>query len=403
MTYLDYAATTPLEEEIIVEMLPYMKSHYGNASSVHGLGREARLAIERARNQIAGSLGVQQGEILFTGSASEANNLVVKGVVERVSQLVSDQRSESLWVPEIIISGIEHPCVMEAARHVERLGWAKVVWLPVTQSGHVMVEDVAQAINERTVLVSVMYVNNEIGSVQPIKEIGEVIAKEKGRRKKEQGDLPIYFHTDAVQAVQYFDCSPATLGVDLMTFAAHKAYGPKGVGVLYKQSNVQLTRQIDGGGQEYYLRAGTENVANIVGSGLAITQAIGVAKSGQEMVRISSLRQRLVDAVKDTVSDVVVVGEGTEMAPHIVNFVIKDCDAEALIAALDQEGFAVSSGSACSSGVVKKSHVIEALGLGIEKYAPLRVSMGKETTEEEVTEFSRVLSYVVGKIRDLGI
>lgn len=429
MVYLDYAATTPLDPQIFEAMLPYLREKFGNASSVHEYGREARMAIERSRNLIAKSLGVGQGEILFTGSASEANNLVVKGIIENVIssarrnlQGISPFGRDDRLLPEIVVSAIEHPCIMEAVRHVERLGWVKVVWLPVDQSGHVRIADVEEAINDRTVLVSVMYVNNEIGSVQPVKEISKLVKRERERRNKfdvisnagrdpleisrdarndDNADLPIWLHTDAVQAIQYFDCSPAELGVDLMTLAPHKAYGPKGIGVLYKNEKVLLTRQVDGGGQEYYLRAGTENVANVVGAGLAIEQAVETAKMGTEKVRLANLRTKLVDELKNVIDEMVVIGEGAEMSPHIVNLIIKDCDAEALIAALDREGFAVSSGSACSSGVVKKSHVIEALKLGVEKYAPLRISFGRETTEEQLRGLVGVLPGIIRKIRSL--
>lgn len=403
MIYLDYAATTPISEDVLENMKPYLTGFYGNASSVHSLGRESRMVIERARQNIASSLGVDQGEILFTGSASEANNLVVKGVVEKVRSKFQHLLTVGSRLPEMIVSSIEHPCIMEAVRHVEALGWARVSWLEVNKDGVVDPRTIEEKMNENVVLVSVMFVNNEIGSVQPIKEISAIVNREKKSRKNLELSLPIYFHTDAVQAVQYFDCSPLSTGVDLITLAPHKCYGPKGIGVLYKKSDVLISRQIDGGGQEYYYRAGTENISQIVGAAGAIQNAIESAKKGDERLRLIELRSLLCSGIENLIVDSHLIGNSDTSSPHILNIVVNNCDAEALIAALDRAGFAVSSGSACSSGVVKKSHVIEALGLGYDHYAPLRISLGKDTNHDEIALFIDALPALVHKIRDLGI
>lgn len=351
------------------------------------------MTVERARNEVALALGVAQSQILFTGSASEANNLVLKGVVESLRENYPEMK------PEIIVSQIEHPCVIESAKHLESLGWAKVHWLEVDSVGQVNLEQLESALNEKTVLVSVMYVNNEIGSVQPLAKIKQLVDQER-RRRKEVDSLPIFFHCDSVQALQYY---PIKGIADFITLAPHKYYGPKGVGILVKPSNVELKRQVDGGGQEYYLRAGTENVAAIVGAGMATVKAIQEQEAAR--VKVERMRAELVRELSAIdVGGRIIDQENTEMfAPHIVAMVFSNLEAEMLIAALDQRGYAVSSGSACSSGVVKKSHVFEALKLGMGKYAALRISIDKRTTMDELHGFVRELKNCVESLSKLGI
>jgi cysteine desulfurase len=391
--YLDYAATSPLDPEVLKEMLPYLKSEFGNASSVHSLGRQARMAVERARNKLALAMEVTPSQILFTGSASEANNLVLKGVVESLLVKYHDRNFE------LIVSQIEHPCVIESAKHLESLGWAKVHWLEVDSIGQVNLEQLKSRLNEKTVLISVMYVNNEIGSVQPVAKIKQLVEQER-RRRKEIESLPIFFHCDSVQALQYY---PIKDVADFVTLAPHKYYGPKGVGILIKPSNVELKRQIDGGGQEYYSRAGTENVAAIVGAGIATVKAIQERQATR--VKVQKLRAELTRELSTIDLGGRIIGEvNVEMfAPHIVAMIFPELESEMLVTALDRRGFAVSSGSACSSGVVKKSHVFEALKLGMAKYAALRVSIDKRTTTEELRGFVRELKDCVESLSKLGI
>ncbi len=403
MIYLDNAATTPLDADVLSRMMPYLESDFGNPSSVHSAGRDARMAVERARQVCASAVGAQAKDVIFTASATEANNLAIKGVIEGIRAKMS---SEEDFPAEIVASPVEHPCVLESLRHIEKLGWAKVVWLPVDVNGVVSVDAVKAAITENTVLVCVMYVNNEIGSVQPVSEIGEVVRKSRWRRLKSEEKrpvVPIYFHCDAVQAVSYFDCDVNALGIDLLSVTGHKLYGPKGSGMLYAREGVPLVRQTDGGGQEYYKRAGTENVAAIVGLGEAMSR---VNSTMNESGRLKELQKVLIKSIVRPENKVILTGHPDLRAPHITSFLFADIDGEALITALDREGFAVSSGSACSSGVVRQSHVIEALPLqqfDVRKAAALRVSASKHTTFVEIENFVSKLNETVNKLRQLGL
>jgi cysteine desulfurase len=402
MIYLDNAATTQLSPTVFDAMMPYLKEEYGNASSVHSYGRTARLAIERARGAVAQFLGALDTEIIFTSSATEANNLAIKGVVERVRAEFSGTELE------IVASPVEHPCVMEALRHVEKLGWARIVWLPVDQDGMVSADSVGDAVSESTVLVCVMYVNNEIGSVMPLVEIGGVVREIRNRRMRDARNrgaegkfLPLYFHTDAVQAIQYFPCLVSGLGVDFLSLTGHKFHGPKGTGVLYVRDGIEIVRQIDGGGQEYYKRGGTENVAGIVGMGAALSI---LREQPKNIEVLRSLQEFLVQFVSENISGAHLTGHATLRAPHITSFVFENVDPEALVISLDREGFAVSSGSACSSGVVKQSHVIEALHLDIpKKSAALRISTTDTTSRSEVEQFTQCLQKTVSSLREMDI
>jgi cysteine desulfurase len=398
MIYLDYAATTPLDKDVLDSMMPYLTDTYGNASSVHTEGRNARLAIERARQLVATFLDCEAKEIVFTASATEANNLAVKGVIDSVRHRFP--LSDSL--PEIIVSPIEHPCVMESVKHVEALGLAKINWLTVDEYGRVSPDEVLSKITDKTVLVSVMYVNNEIGTIQPIKEISSIIRKVRDTRINSGISLPIYFHSDAVQAVQYLPHSVKELGVDLLSVTSHKLYGPKGAGALYIRAGTQVTRQIDGGGQEYYLRAGTENVAAIVGFGHSVGKI--VSDVGAESTRLRELQRFTVQNVLSRVPKSHLSGHPVERAPHIVSFLFEDIDIESLVIALDRKGIATSSGSACSSGVVKQSHVISALNLSFGKTSgPLRLSFGKDTVQVHLEEFVSVLPDIIASLRALEL
>ena len=379
--YLDYAATSPLDPQVLEAMIPYLKGKFGNASSLHSWGQEARAAIDRARGQVSEFLNCQPQEVIFTSCATEANNLALKGVTESRCQSVREETKE---FPHIIVSPIEHHCVYDAAKHLEKIGAAEVTWLPVDKYGLVDPSDVKQAIKENTVLVSVMYVNNEVGTIEPIAEIGKLL-------------LPhILFHTDAVQAIQYLDCDVQKLGVDLLSMSAHKFYGPKGVGALYIRKGTPIVRQQDGGEQEYGMRAGTENVAGIVGLGRAI-QLLGSQKS-----KVKRLRDKLIDGVLK-ISNVHLTGHPEKRAPHIASFVIEKAEGEAMLLALDQEGIAASSGSACTSGLLEPSHVLTAMGISPElSHGSLRLSLGKDTTEGEIDYVLEKLPPIIERLRKMA-
>jgi len=312
--------------------------------------------------------------------------LALKGVVE-----ASKGRK-----PHIIVSPIEHHCVLDAAKHLEKSGTAEVTWLPVDKHGLVDPQDVKKAIKENTVLVSVMYVNNEVGTIEPIAEIGKLL-------KKSQLSVPnsqILFHTDAVQAIQYLDCNVQKLGVDLLSLSAHKFYGPKGVGALYIRRGTPIIRQQDGGEQEYGMRAGTENVAGIVGLATALKRVerskLAVRKSVEE------LRDRLINGVLQ-IPKVQLTGHPEKRASHIASFVVEGVEGESLLLLLDQEGIAASSGSACTSGLLEPSHVLIAMGISPElSHGSLRFSLGKHTTEEDIDYVLEKLPAIVKRLREMA-
>jgi cysteine desulfurase len=395
--YLDYAATTPLDPQVLEAMLPYLKEKFGNPSSIHSFGQEARAAIDEAREKVAQVLNCQPPEIIFTSCATEANNLAIKGVNESMSQRVKETTGK---VPHLIISPIEHHCVLDAAKHLEKIGAAEVTWLPVDKYGLVDPEDVEKSIKENTILVSVVYVNNEVGTVEPIAEIGRTLKKlnEESRMKNE--GRGIYFHTDAVQAIQYLSCDVQKLGVDLLSLSAHKFYGPKGVGALYIKKGTPMVRQQDGGEQEYGLRAGTENTAGIVGLGAAIESTVN--RKSLIVNRIEKLRDKLIDGVLK-IADVLLTGHPEKRAPHIASFVVEGAEGEAMLLMLNEEGIAASSGSACTSGLLEPSHVLTAMGISAElAHGSLRLSLGKQTTEEEIDYVLEKLPKIVERLRSIA-
>jgi len=384
--YLDHAATTAVDPEVVRAMRPYWTEKPGNASSVHRWGREAREAVEKARGEIARILNCQSEEVIFTSGATESNNLALKGVVE----------ASSLKRPHLVVSPIEHHCVLDAAQHLEKQG-VEVTWLPVDRHGLVDPRDVGKSIRKNTVLVSVMWGNNEVGTVEPIGEIASEIA---AFRSRSESSFP-YFHTDAVQAIQYLDIDVQKLGVDLLSLSAHKFYGPKGVGMLYIRQGTKLTRQRDGGGQEFGLRAGTENVAGIVGMAAALKKV--AAERSRAALRISQLCDRLIAGVLEKVPDSYLTGHPDKRLPHIASFIIEGVEGEALLLMLDQAGVAASSGSACTSGLLEPSHVLTAMGIPPEAaHGSLRLSLGKSTTGADVDYVLEKLPGVVKRLRKMA-
>jgi len=381
--YLDHAATTPVSAEVLKAMSPYFGKYFGNPSEPQQWGQQAKTAIEQAREKVAHFLGAKTSEILFTSGATEAINLAHKGLIENQK------------LPHIITSSIEHKAVLETCKHLEKLGWAKVNYLPVDKDGLVKIDDLEKTIRPETILVSIMYVNNEMGAIQPIVQIGQLLKKINAKRKQK-----IYFHTDATQAIQYLDCRVTELGVDLLSLSGHKFYAPKGVGVLYFKKGTPLVRQQDGGEQESRLRAGTENVPYIVGLGKAIELVQKNKVSSAKYVE--KLRDKLMAGVLQ-IPGVKLVGDFKKNAPHIATFLVKGAEGEAMMLLLSDKGVAASSGSACTSGLLEPSHVLLAMGYQPEEaHGSLRFSLGKDNTEEEIDEVIKVLPTIVQKLRRMA-
>jgi len=368
--YLDYAATTPIDPSVLKTMTPYLTEKFGNPSSIHFLGEESLIAIEKARKNVALFLDCNEKEIIFTGSATEANNLAIRGLVQNLP--VESLHGKN---PHIITSMIEHPAVLATLDDLEKQG-VEVTYLPVDRSGMVNVSDLAKAIKENTVLVTIMYANNEMGAVQPIIQIGKNI-KSINELKEKSGKPKIYFHTDAVQAVNYLDCNINNLGVDLLTLSSHKIYGPKGAAVLFVRKNVYLKPQTFGGGQEFGMRSGTENVAGIVGLGAAIEK---IKSQKAKIKKIETLKKKLIRGILEEISDAQLNSSSMHSLSNIVNFSFKGVEGEAIILALSQKGVFASTGSACSSKALEPSHVLLALGLSEEEaHSSIRFSLGRFT------------------------
>jgi len=382
--------------------LPYLKEKYGNPSSVHFLGEEAKLATDNARKKVADVLNCLSEEIIFTGSATEADNLAIKGVIEncKLSRFHRGltTKSEQIENCHIITSMIEHHAVLEPIKALEKQG-VEVTYLPVNKSGIINISNLVKAIEENTVLVSIMYVNNEIGAIQPLKQIGELLQEINELRKK-SGVQKIYFHSDAVQAVNYLDCDVKKLGVDFLTLSGHKIYGPKGVGMLYIKKGTPISPQVLGGGQEAAVRSGTENVAGIVG----LEAAIEKVKSQKLKVKsIEKLRNKLISGIIKTIPDVQLNSSIKNSLPNIANFSFKGAEGEAIVLALDQKGICVSTGSACSSRSLEPSHVLLALGLAEEEaHSSVRFSLGRYTTSREIDYVLKILPGVVERLRKIS-
>lgn len=388
--YLDNAATTPLAPEVFQKMKPYFIQKFGNASEPHSLGQEARKAVERARKQVAIALYAEPSEITFTSCATESINLAHKGLIEEfINQFPAKQ-------PHIITTSIEHKAVLETCRHLKESGKAEVTYLPVDQYGLIDINNLKKSIKSNTTLISVMYINNEVGTIQPIKEIGEMLMGENTKRGKNDR---IYFHTDATQAIGHLDCDVNNLNVDLLSLTAHKFYGPKGIGALFVRSGTPLRRQQDGGNQESGLRSGTENVSYTVGLGHAITlasQSIGKNK------KVAKLRDQLIKELTE-IDGVMLTGHPTIRAPHIASFTVENAEGESMILLLSDKGIYVSSGSACISGINGPSHVLSAMGIPAElSHGSLRISLGKNTTESDIKYAVGIMKPIIGKLRKMS-
>ena len=379
MIYLDHAATTPTAPEVVEAMLPYFGERFGNASSLYGLGRESRKAVEASRELAAAFFGCRPQEILFTAGGSESDNLALRGVMWAL-------RSRG---DHLITTSVEHHAVLYTAQALERQGF-RVTYLQPDHQGRVAPEQVAEAITDRTVLISVMHGNNEIGTLQPIAAIG--------RLAREQGVL---FHTDAVQTVGQLPLAVRDLPCDLLSMSAHKVYGPKGVGLLYRRIGVPLVSHITGGDQEFGQRAGTENVPGIVGLGKALEVAFERLQRG-EPDRVRTLRDRLIAGVMQALPDAELTGDSEARLPNHASFRFPHIEGEPLLLNLDLRGIAGSSGAACATGEIEPSHVLLAVGYSREEArGALRLSLGRDNTAEQVEEVVRVLPPMVESLRRL--
>jgi cysteine desulfurase len=390
-TYLDYAATTPIDAMVLKKMMPYLKNEYGNPSSLHLFGQKTRAAIEDAREKVARFLNCLPSEIIFTGSATESDNLAIRGLIKSLQR--TKRTGEKI---HIITTAIEHKAVLETCADLEKRG-VKITYLPVGPDGVINLDDLKSEITPETDLVSIMYANNEVGSVQPIEKIGRIIAEENKHKEHK-----IYFHTDAVQAANWLNCDVKELGVDLLTLSGHKIYGPKGIGVLYIKDKTPILPIITGGSHEWGLRPGTENVANIVGMG----EAIGKIQSTKREIqnKIEKLRNKLIkNVLKINGARLNGTNEKEKRVVNIVNFSFMGVEGESLVISLSEEGIGVSTGSACTSHNLMPSHVIMAMGSSeLMAHSSLRVSLGKYTTPQEIDYFLKILLKIINKLRKIS-
>ena len=378
--YLDNSATTALDNEVLETMIPYFCDNFGNPSSLHGYGRRALKAVDEARDTIAKCIGAKSNEIYFTSGGSESDNWALKGIVG-----ASKQKKK-----HIITSQIEHPAIMDTLEFLKQKEGVEVTYLPVNKDGRVSVEDLKKAVTDDTILVSIMFANNEMGAIQPIKEIGEYC--------REEG---ILFHTDAVQAMDSQIIDVNELNIDLLSMSAHKFHGPKGIGVLYVRSGVKIERLISGGHQERRMRAGTTDTPLIVGMAKALE--ISVRDREINNTKLSKMRDAFIDKVIKEIPFVYLNGGMEHRLPNNVNLSFEYIEGESILINLDLAGIAVSSGSACSSGSLEPSHVILALGVKEElAHSSIRFSLGKDTTQEEMDYTFNVLKASVERLRQMS-
>ncbi len=385
--YLDYAATTPTHPDVLTAMLPYFSEKFGNPSSIYALGQESKTAVEKARQSLAKLINCRPEEIVFTSGGTEANNFALNGIASANS---NKGPSTTLRTGNhIITTKIEHHAIIEPCEFLEKHGFT-VTYLPVDKDGLVNPEDVKKAITDKTILVSIMLANNEVGTIQPIAEIAK-ITKEKG----------IYFHTDAVQAVGQIEIDVQKLGVDLLSLSSHKFYGPKGVGALYIRKGTRIQPFMRGGGQEKRRRASTENVPGIVGLGAAA--ALALPDIQNRIDHLIPLRDKLIKGIQEKIPEVKLNGHPTKRLPKNVNFSIKYIEGESMLLNLDMLGVAASTGSACSSGSLEPSHVLLAMGLNHEtSHGSIRFSLGRLTTEADIDYVLKVFPEIVDKLRKMS-
>ena len=384
LIYLDHAGTTPMDPRVFDAMRPYFTELYGNPSSVHTIGQEARYALDNARERVAAVLGCRSSEVVFTSGGTEADNAAIHGVATALHETGN----------HLITSGVEHHAVLHTCQYLENRGY-EVTYLPVDEFGLISPEQVYNAIGPRTTLVTIMYANNEIGAINPIAAIAAAV-----RRRAEELDRTIVLHTDAVQAAGFLDLNVRRLGVDMLSLSGHKFYGPKGTGVLYLRRGTPYLPLLLGGGQERERRSGTENIAGIVG--LALALELADSERERAAAHCAALRDRIIQWAAAHLPDTALNGHPTRRLPNNVNFSFPGVEGESILLGLDLKGIAASSGSACSSGSLEPSHVLLALGQTAElARSSLRITLGKENTDAEVDWLLAALADLVPRLREM--
>ena len=377
--YMDHNATTPVRKEVLEAMLPYYTTLFGNASSVHTIGQEARKAVDSAREEIASFIGAKTDEIIFTSGGTESDNFAIKGCAY----------ANKAKGNHIITSVVEHPAVLNTCQHLEKHGF-KVTYLPVDKYGMINPDDVKKAVTKETILISIMHANNEVGTIQPIEEIGNIA-----------GENEILFHCDAVQSIGKVPVNVSNLNIDMLSMSGHKVYGPKGIGALYIKKGTRIEQFMHGGHHEFNKRAGTENVPAIAGLGKAIS--ILSKEMINENKKISILRGKLWEGLKNKIEHISLNGHPTARLANTLDVSFNFIESEGIILNLDLKGIAVSGGSACASGALEPSHVLTAMGVEAScAQGAIRFSLGKDNTEEDVNYVLEALPPIIKKLRDMS-
>ena len=412
--YLDHSATTAVDKKVLNKMLPYFNEKFGNASSMHSFGQKAVFGVDKARQQVADFLNCNTNEIIFTSGATESDNLAIKGFVENL--ILNGKKYKDI---HIITSIVEHDAVLEPCTELEKKG-VEITYLPVKSNGVIKIEKLKKAIKDNTVLISVMWVNSEVGAIMPIREIGKIIKKYntkklndwKKNRVKNRGEKPnpIYFHTDATQAINFLNCDVNWNYVDMLSLSGHKIYAPKGIGVLYKKESVPIQSLQKGGHHENNYRSGTLNVPGIVGLGEAISLLGKRNEKGESSVqqqinnkKIKKLRDMLVNGIKKNIKDVVLNTDRENSVVSHAHFTFIGAEGESILISLDLQGIAVSTGSACATGSLKASHVLIAMGIKKEiTHSSIRFTLGKNNTKEEIKKVIKKLPSIIKRLRGIN-
>jgi cysteine desulfurase len=390
MIYFDHASTTPIDKDVLERINQIQGQNFGNPSSSHQFGQTARKILEDSRDQIAQLLNCQPREVIFTSGGSESNNLALKGLVDSF-----DKKADKI---HIVTTEFEHKSILKSASYLEKNTGIMIDYLKPNKSGEIEPEQVRKIINSKTRLVSIIYVNNELGTIQPIREIGKIIQK---INQKRSSSNKIYFHSDAVQAIEYLNCDIKHLHLDLLSLSAHKFYGPKGVGALFIKENTPLAAQIDGGGQEMGLRSGTENVPGI--AGLAEASKKVIKEKDVIKKQVQEIKEYFEDQLKKKVKSAQINSNSANRSPHISNVTFPDAEGESIMLALDLENIAVSTGSACAASDLKPSHVLTSTGLSPEEaQSTIRFSFGKSNNKKQVDKVITELAKIVPRLQKMS-